>query len=55
MSLQIHSPASNSLGQLERLTGRIDDLEAKVAYCGSKMDTLLSECVCGERVAVCVC
>lgn len=35
------TPSSSSMTQVERLTGRVDDLEAKVAYCGSKMDTLL--------------
>jgi hypothetical protein len=35
------SPSPHSLGQLERLTSRVDDLEAKIAYCGSKMDSLL--------------
>ena len=56
--MQMHSPLSTSLSQLERLTSRVDDLEAKLSYCGSKMDSLLSECVCVCEcvyVSVCVC
>ena len=34
-------PASSGLSQVEWLTSRVDDLEAKLAYCGSKMDSLL--------------
>lgn len=31
------------MGQVERLTSRVDDLEAKISYCGTKMDSLLGE------------
>ena len=41
-TLQSQPRPSGSSNQLERLTTRLDDMEAKCHYCGSKMDSLLS-------------
>ena len=33
--------AEASLSELERLTARLEDLEAKCLYCGGKMDSVI--------------
>ena len=40
---QMQAPCTSSMSQVEWLTSRVDDLEAKLAYCGSKMDSLLRQ------------
>ena len=62
---QMQLPVSSTLSHVEWLTSRVDDLEAKLAYCGSKMDSLLSQslpplplslsCELVLVVVVCVC
>ena len=47
VSQSLHTPQSTSqvdgsVSQLDKLTNRIDDLQAKCLYCGGKADSLIS-------------
>ena len=41
-SMQSRPLIDESFGHVEKLTNRVDDLEAKCLYCGGKMDTLIA-------------